>query len=101
MRPSAIQTTDSRETALKIISGMRFGKEKSNYFFILSKQGSFLAYPARPDLVGVDSTEMKSEDEKYIVKEVLARSRDHGSGFLEYLWENPQNRDHWRQTHLF
>ncbi len=86
---AALQTARSREEGLEALTAMRFGKDQENYFFVFDDTGRFVLYPAQPDAVGVDSMNLKSEDNQYVIREMVARSKSQGEGFLTYLWENP------------
>ena len=48
--------------AAKAVAAMRFGENNSNYFFVFDDRGRFVVHPERPDLVGVESMDLKSED---------------------------------------
>ena len=68
---------------------MRFGEDKKNYFFVLDVQGHFAIHPERPDLIDVNSMDLKSADGKYIVREMIERAEKDSQGFITYQWEKP------------
>lgn len=75
--------------AAKAVAAMRFGENNGNYFFVFDEQGRFVVHPERPDLVGVESMDLKSPDGRYIIKEMIERSKKEPQGFLTYQWEKP------------
>lgn len=83
---SVLENTNFHSSAIKAIEAMRYGEQKKNYFFVLDLQGRFVAHPVRPDLVGESQMDLKTEDGKYIIREMIERSKAEKHGFLEYLW---------------
>ncbi|MFA5906318.1 MAG: cache domain-containing protein [Desulfobacula sp.] len=88
---SVIENSPGHSSA-KAISEMRFGEDKKNYFFVVDIYGRFAIHPERPDLVDVDSTNLKSADGKYIVKEMIERAQKDNQGFISYQWEKPNQK---------
>nr|NJM01798.1 methyl-accepting chemotaxis protein [Desulfobacula sp.] len=75
--------------AAKAVAAMRFGENNGNYFFVFDDQGRFVVHPERPDLVGVESMDLKSPDGRYIIREMIEKTRKEARGFLTYQWEKP------------
>lgn len=75
--------------AIKAINVMRFGKAKKNYFFVIDEDGTFIAHPQRPDLVGLNQIKLQSPDGQFFVKEMIERSKTEKQGFITYEWEKP------------
>jgi len=88
---SVIENSPGHSSA-KAISDMRFGEDKKNYFFVVDVYGQFAIHPERPDLIGVNSMDLKSADGKYIVREMIERSEKEGQGFITYKWEKPDKK---------
>ncbi len=78
--------------AAKAVTAMRFGEGKRNYFFVFDEQGQFVVHPERPDLIGVDSMDLKSLDGKYIIREMIERTKKETHGFISYQWEKPHQK---------
>jgi methyl-accepting chemotaxis protein len=75
--------------AAKAVAAMRFGEGNKNYFFVFDETGRFVVHPERPELVGVDSMDLKFEDGRFIIREMIERSKKEPQGFLTYQWEKP------------
>ncbi len=86
---AVLQSSPTMKVGLDAVSAMRFGEDKKNYFFAVDGKGRFVIHPEIPDAVGKDATNLLSEDNKFIVKDMLAGAKKNGRGFLTYLWENP------------
>lgn len=78
--------------AIKAVNAMRFGKGNKNYFFVIDDKGQFVVHPERPDLIGIDSMGLQSPDGKFIIKEMLERSKKETIGFITYQWEKPDQK---------
>ena len=86
---SAVIENSPGHYAAKAVNAMRFGENNSNYFFVFDEQGRFVVHPERPDLVGVESMDLKSPDGQYIIREMIEKTRKEARGFLTYQWEKP------------
>jgi len=62
--------------------------DRDLYAFIY-RQGVCLANGARPALVGKNLISLKDQDDKYLIKEMLAIAEGPGSGWLTYKWPSP------------
>jgi len=89
---AVLETTNFNNYAIRAITAMRFGKQKKNYFFVIDERGRFVIHPERPDLVGVSQMDLKSPDGKYIIREILERSKTEKQGFITYKWEKPYQK---------
>ena len=63
--------------------------DRDLYISVYSGTGQVLAHGANPRLVGADGSTFKDTDGKLFVKEIVARARQAGSGWLDYKWAHP------------
>lgn len=82
---------DEEELKKKILSFIkerRYGK--NGYFFVLSKEGTMLMHPYRPNEIGKNVLNMKDPDGKYITKEFIKVAKNPDGGFVRYIWQKPE-----------
>ena len=89
---AVFELAESGRDAIEAVTAMRFGKQKKNYFFVIDDQGRFVIHPERPDLVGVSQMNLQTPDKKYIIREMVDRSKSNQNGFIQYLWEKPYQK---------
>ncbi len=79
--------TLDRETAQKAakeaLRGLRY--QNNEYFFVLDLDMNMLMHPLRPALEG-KIADLKDSAGKHFVREMLARARAQGEGFVDYTW---------------
>jgi len=44
-------------------------------------------------LIGKDVTDLKDADGKYFIKDILAKAKSDGSGWIDYRWPNPTTKE--------
>ncbi len=86
---SVLETANYYADARKAINAMRFGDEKTNYFFIIDKDGMMFVHPNMPELVGKIQLDLKDSEGKLIVREIMKIAWEKGEGFIEYKWWKP------------
>ncbi len=59
------------------------------YVFVLDLNGVMRAHGARPDFVGKNQMDRKDPTGKFITRDTIDLAKAKGSGWIEYLWENP------------
>ena len=64
---------------------------------MLDEKRTYVVYPAKPNIVGINQTNLQSPDRKFIVRKMIERSKAEKQGFITYQWVNP----HHRKTDLF
>ena len=74
----------AKEIAKEALRVMRYGK--NDYFFINSYQYSGVMHPLRPDMVGMDQSQMKDPNGVFITREMVDTARSGGAGFVYYHW---------------
>jgi cytochrome c len=53
--------------------------------------GKCVAHGARPALIGKTLIDLKDQDGKFLIREMVAMAKGPGSGWIEYKWPNPLN----------
>lgn len=81
-------TEESRkEHALETIRQMRYNK--TDYFWINDMSATMLMHPLKPDLNGKDLSNLKDPEGKRPFVEFVKVCKEHGSGFVDYMWPRP------------
>jgi cytochrome c len=65
--------------------------DRDLYPFIYDLSGRCVAHGARPALIGKNLLELKDQDGKYLIREMIDIARGPGSGWVNYKWPNPIN----------
>lgn len=55
------------------------------------KLGVNVAHGARPALIGKNLIDLKDQDGKYLIRELIDMANKKGSGWVDYKWPNPLN----------
>jgi signal transduction histidine kinase len=63
--------------------------DRDLYPFIYDMKGTCVAHGARPALIGKNLIDLKDQDGKYLVQELVAIAKGPGSGWVDYKWPNP------------
>jgi cytochrome c len=63
--------------------------DRDLYPFIYDMSGTCVAHGARPALIGKNLIELKDQDGKYLIREILDIANGAGSGWVDYKWPNP------------
>ena len=61
------------------------------YFRDGDKKGLYVAHGARPALIGKKLIDLKDQDGKYLIREMVDIANGPGSGWVDYKWPNPIN----------
>ena len=61
------------------------------YIYVLDMNGKMLAHP-KADLVGKDFMVVKDKEGKLFAVEMVKIAKDKGSGWVDYMWENPATK---------
>ena len=62
------------------------------YVFAYNLQGTIIAHPMNPKLIGKDMKEVTDADGKFFTKEFLATVNGPGKGWVDYRWTNPVSK---------
>jgi cytochrome c len=63
--------------------------DRDLYPFIYTLAGVCVAHGARPALIGKNLIDLKDQDGKYLVREMVKIAETTGSGWVDYKWPNP------------
>jgi cytochrome c len=63
--------------------------DRDLYPFVFDFLGRCAAHGARPVLIGRNLIDLKDQDGKYLIREMIAISKGLGSGWVNYKWPNP------------
>jgi len=63
------------------------------YLSIYDTTGHVAAHGTNAKLVGKDVTELKDADGKYFIKDILAKAKSDGSGWIDYQFTNPTTKE--------
>ena len=65
--------------------------DRDLYPFIYNLSGVCVAHGARPALIGRNLIDLKDQDGKYLIREMVAIAKGKGDGWVDYKWPNPLN----------
>jgi signal transduction histidine kinase len=65
--------------------------DRDLYPFIYDLSGRCVAHGARPALIGKNLLDLKDQDGKYLIREMIHIARGPGFGWVNYKWPNPIN----------
>src|ERR1019366_6784951 len=63
--------------------------DRDLYPFIYDMSGLCVAHGARPALIGKSLIDLKDQDGKFLIREMVAKAKDPGNGWIDYKWPNP------------
>ena len=63
--------------------------DRDLYAFIYDMKGLNLAHGARPALIGKNLIDLKDQDGKYLIREMVDITKGPGNGWVNYKWPNP------------
>ncbi len=78
-----------KQDALKLVSQIRYGK--NGYFWINDLNAVIIDHPLKPELNGKDLSSLQDKNGLYLFQEFAKTAREKGSGYVDYLWEQPQS----------
>jgi cytochrome c len=64
--------------------------DRDLYVFIYDMSGRCVAHGSRPALIGKNLIDIKDQDGKYLIREMVELANGPGSGWIDYKWPNPQ-----------
>ena len=70
--------------AKEAVRNMRYGE--ADYYWINDLQSVVVMHPIKPELEAQDLSQFKDKNGKRIFAEFAAMAKDHGAGYVEYVW---------------
>jgi len=82
---------DGAEATFKAVSdkGVASYHDRDLYPFIYDMTGKCVAHGARPALIGKNLIDLKDQDGKFLIREMVDIAKGSGSGWIAYKWPNP------------
>jgi cytochrome c len=65
--------------------------DRDLYPFIYDLSGKCVAHGARPALIGKNLIDLKDQDGKFLIREMVAIAKGKRNGWVDYKWPNPLN----------
>lgn len=84
---------DGPDATFKAVSDKSVAEfhDRDLYPFIYDMKGTCVAHGARPALIGKNLIDLKDQDGKYLIRELVDIANGSGSGWVDYKWPNPLN----------
>jgi len=92
-RVEAMFAKDGADATFKAVSDKSVAEfhDRDLYPFIYDMKGNCVAHGARPALIGKNLLDLKDQDGKYLIREMVDIANGPGSGWVDYKWPNPLN----------
>jgi len=90
-RVEAMFAKDGADATFKAVSDKSVAAfhDRDLYPFVYDMKGTCVAHGARPALIGKNLIDLKDQDGKYLIQEMVAIANGSGSGWVDYKWPNP------------
>ncbi|MGA2892320.1 MAG: cache domain-containing protein [Xanthobacteraceae bacterium] len=84
---------DGADATFKSISDKSASQfhDRDLYPFVYDMNGICVAHGARPALIGKNLFDLKDQDGKYLIRELIDIAKGPGAGWVNYKWPNPLN----------
>jgi len=101
-RAAAYVKYQGKEKALAEISTAKGMFDKGElYVFAYDLQGVMLAHPKNPSLIGQNLINVPDTEGKLFRKEIVEKAKSEGSGWVDYVYLNPEtNRQEHKTTYF-
>jgi signal transduction histidine kinase len=82
---------DGADATFKAVSdkSVKEYHDRDLYPFIYDMKGINVAHGARPALIGKNLIDLKDQDGKYLIREMVDIANGKGAGWVDYKWPNP------------
>jgi methyl-accepting chemotaxis protein len=82
-----ITEEEAKRQAMAAMKGLRYSGNE--YFWVNDMQPRMVMHPVKPELDGRDLSDNKDPTGKRLFVEFVSTVRQHGAGFVYYLWPKP------------
>ena len=86
-KENKLSEADAKKQALDVIKSLRYGE--NNYFWINDRNAVIVMHPIKPELDGKDLSNFKDKNGKRLFFEASKTVKEHGQGFVDYVWPKP------------
>lgn len=89
-RVQAMFKADGPAATFKAVSdpSVKEFHDRELYPFIYDLSGRNVAHGARPALIGKNLIDLKDQDGRYLIREIIATVKGPGHGWVDYKWPN-------------
>jgi signal transduction histidine kinase len=87
----AMFAKDGADATFKAVSDKSVAEfhDRDLYPFVYDMSGTCVAHGARPALIGKNLFDLKDQDGKYLIRELVDIVNGPGRGWVNYKWPNP------------
>ncbi len=89
VREGNLTAEEAQKRAINVLKALRYGGDE--YFWINDLHPTMVMHPFKPELNGKDLTDNKDPNGKHLFVEFVNVCREHGEGFVEYMWSKPES----------
>ena len=83
----------AQQYSILYIRSLRYGKNNTNYFWILKNDGDILVNPNTPWHEGTNQLLLHDINDRYFIKEFIAVTKRDGCGFVSYKWHKGADKN--------
>lgn len=83
----AMSGETAKTQAIEKLRQLRFGPEGKDYYWINDMHPRIIMHPYRPDLEGVDTTDLTDPTGKRLFVAFVEKVRSQGAGYVDYQWQ--------------
>ncbi len=87
VKDGKISREDAQKQLAERIRSLRY--RDNDYFWINNMSQIMIMHPIKPALEGVDLTDNKDPNGKFLFREFVAVCKSRGAGFVDYMWPKP------------
>lgn len=84
---------DKQAYALKLLAGVRYGKEGNDYVWVNDFTPIMKMHPFKPEMNGTEIGNIEDPNGKKLFSELVKVCRENGEGFVTYEWPLPGSED--------